>query len=58
MDETEKLAKAIADRLGRDWNDCGAYERQSFLDEAARQLAGQGVEDYDPYYDAPLDFYL
>ena len=58
MDETENLAKAIADQLGRDWSDCGAYERQSFLDEATRQLAGQCVEDFDPSYDSHDEFYL
>lgn len=58
MAETENLAKAIAAQLCRDWSDCGAYERQSFLEEAARQLVGQDVEDYDPYYDAHEEFYL
>lgn len=30
-------AHDIAAELGRDWNDCGAYERMSFEDEAARR---------------------
>ena len=33
------LAKAIAEEeLGRDWNDCGAYERQAYLDEAQKRI--------------------
>jgi hypothetical protein len=30
-------AQEIADELGRDWTDCGAYERMSYEDEARRR---------------------
>jgi DnaJ-class molecular chaperone len=30
-------AQNIAEELGRDWTDCGAYERMSFEDEARRR---------------------
>ena len=33
-------AQRVAAELGRDWIDCGAYERQSLRDEAARRLCG------------------
>lgn len=36
--EVESCAQAVADDCGRDWNDCGAYERESFRDEARRIL--------------------
>ena len=42
MGEIKAIAKEIAAQLGRDWNDCGAYERQSLIDEAARQLSPTG----------------
>jgi len=45
MDETENLAKAIAAQLGRDWSDCGAYERLSFIEEAQRELTAQDPDD-------------
>jgi len=39
MKELIELAKRIAeDECGRDWSDCGAYERQSFIDEASRRF--------------------
>jgi hypothetical protein len=39
------LAKAIAEELGRDWKDCGAYERQSYLDEAWKQIEARSTDD-------------
>ena len=39
--DIETQAKQIADELGRDWIDCGAYERESFRDEACRRLDGK-----------------
>lgn len=44
MTALEALARHIAEDCGRDWSDCGAYERQSFLDEAQRQLEKQEEE--------------
>ena len=38
--EIEALARDIAADLGRDWLDCGTYERESFKDEARRQMRG------------------
>lgn len=35
---TELLAIEIAEDCGRDWSDCGAYERQGFMFEAQSQL--------------------
>lgn len=55
MDETEDLAKVIAALLGHDWSDCGAYERQSFLEEAQRELAAQAPEADEPF-DWPNDY--
>lgn len=30
-------AQHVAEELGRDWIDCGAYERMSYADEARRR---------------------
>jgi len=38
--EITALARDIAESIGRDWNDCGEYERESFRDEARRQMSG------------------
>jgi hypothetical protein len=38
-------AQDIAAELGRDWIDCGAYERQSFEDEARRRSEGISEND-------------
>ncbi len=36
--EIDAMARDIADDLGREWSDCGEYERESFRDEARRQM--------------------
>lgn len=51
--EIDALAPKIADETGRDWIDCGTYERESFRDEARRRLArviheSWSVEPFDP----------
>ena len=33
----EREAQQIAEEYGRDWNDCGPCERETFRDEAARR---------------------
>ena len=38
--EITALAQDIAADLGRDWSDCGVYEREGFRDEARRQMCG------------------
>lgn len=35
----ESAARALAEKTGRPWSDMGGYERQSFIDEAAKQQA-------------------
>lgn len=37
--EITAMAMDIAADLGRDWSDCGVYERESFKDEARRQMS-------------------
>lgn len=39
------LAKALAEDNGRDWDDCEAYERQSYLDEAWKQIEARSTDD-------------
>ena len=36
MHDNDREARNLAAMHGRDWNDCGAYERQAFATEAAR----------------------
>ena len=36
MKALETIARNVAADLGRDWSDCGTYERESFFDEARR----------------------
>lgn len=36
--EIEAMARDVAESLGREWSDCGEYERESFRDEARRQM--------------------
>ena len=36
--EVDAMAQDIAAALGRDWNDCGEYERERFREEARRQM--------------------
>lgn len=38
--EITALARDLAEAIGRDWSDCGTYERESFRDEARRQMCG------------------
>jgi hypothetical protein len=38
MKQIETAAKEVASELGRDWADCGSYERQSYMDEVQRRL--------------------
>ena len=50
-------ARKIADDLGRDWIDCGTYERESFRDEARRRLAkiihnSWSVQPFNPERDS------
>lgn len=40
-------AQDIAEELGRDWSDCGAYERMAFQDEAQRRMAWVRCEACD-----------
>jgi hypothetical protein len=42
--EIEALARDIAADFGRDWLDCGEYERESFRDEARRDLSRKPTE--------------
>ena len=44
--ETETLAKEIAEANGRDWEDMGGYERQTYM-----EAAQEAVDNYDgaPY---------
>ena len=43
--EIDAMARDIAADLGRDWNDCGGYERESFRDEARREMCRWIVSD-------------
>lgn len=36
--EITALARDLAEANGRDWSDCGGYERESYRDEARRQM--------------------
>ena len=36
--EITALARDLAEANGRDWSDCGVYERESYRDEARRQI--------------------
>lgn len=36
ISSSEAAGRALADNLGRDWNDMGGYERQQYIDEAAK----------------------
>jgi hypothetical protein len=36
--EITALARDLAESNGRDWSDCGVYERESYRDEARRQM--------------------
>jgi hypothetical protein len=47
-------ALLVADELGRDWTDCGEYERESFRDEARRRLVERSATD-KPTHDAIRD---
>lgn len=38
-------AQDIAEELGREWIDCGAYERMSFEDEARRRNAARDARE-------------
>lgn len=49
--EITDLARDIAASLGRDWADCGVYERESFRDEARRQMCGWIVTQPDTQSD-------
>lgn len=40
--QIDAMAMEVAAELGRDWTDCGAYERQSYRDEAALRLEEDG----------------
>ena len=40
-------AVRIADELGRDWADCGTYERESYRDEARRRIDGETPRNMD-----------
>lgn len=48
--QIDEIAKEVAAELGRDWSDCGSYERQSYRDEAERRLptetAEQAIRDF------------
>jgi len=43
--EIEAMAHDIAESLGRDWSDCGEYERESYRDEARREMSKWIVTD-------------
>lgn len=48
MTYTQQLcaeAHLVAQELGRDWLDCGEYERESIKDEARRRLVERAVAD-------------
>ena len=36
MKDLEAAAQELAELCGRAWADCGAYERQDYIDEAQR----------------------
>lgn len=36
--QIDAMAREIAAELGRDWADCGTYERESFRDEARSRM--------------------
>jgi hypothetical protein len=50
MRTVEAIARDVADELGRDWIDCGEYERESYRDEARQRLdsetAEQSIRDF------------
>lgn len=46
-EEITALARDIAESLGRDWSDCGTYERESYRDEARRQMCAWIVTPQD-----------
>ncbi len=52
--EITALAQDIAADLGRDWSDCGEYERESFRDEARRQMCGWIVSTPPTDADQPV----
>lgn len=46
-EQIDAIAIDIASELGRDWADCGAYERMSYRDEAERRLDGCAPRSMD-----------
>ena len=47
MSDVEMIARSIAADLGRDWNDCGAYERDTYRFEAERRFDGEPPRGLD-----------
>lgn len=41
---TDTIAREVAAELGRDWSDCGEYERESYRDEARRRRGEETAE--------------